>query len=84
MTIAIITIGLLVGTAFLMKNAKEKKTVGSYVLVLIGGIITFLFMPMLEISSFVSGDGGAIQIASTLLGIFFIVWAIVRIVKRNK
>lgn len=85
MTIALITIGLMVGTAFLMKNAKKHISIGNYVLVLVGGIVTLLFEPII-IALYTDGsaDGGAIQIASTIFGIYFIGWAIVRLVKFNK
>ncbi|KKR60729.1 hypothetical protein A2643_02760 [Candidatus Nomurabacteria bacterium RIFCSPHIGHO2_01_FULL_39_220] len=85
MEIALITIGLMVGTAFLMKNAKNKVSIESYVLVLVGGIITLLFEPVI-ITLFTDGsaDGGAIQIASTIFGIYFIGWSITRMVKFKK
>jgi hypothetical protein len=85
MIIALITIGLMVGTAFLMKNAKNHLSIGNYVLVLVGGIITLLFEPII-IALYTDGsvDGGAIQMASTIFGIYFIGWSIVRLVKFNK
>jgi hypothetical protein len=85
MVVTLITIGLMIGTAFLMRNAKSKGSVESYGLVLVGGIVTFLFEPVnIALSADKSADGGAIQIASTILGIYFIGWAIVRLVKRKK
>jgi predicted Na+-dependent transporter len=85
MLIALITIGLMVGTGFLMRNAKNKASIESYMLVLIGGIVTFLFEPAI-ITLYTDGstDGGAIQLASTILGIYFIGWSIVRMVKFKK
>lgn len=81
----LITIGLIVGTAFLMKNAKKKVSIESYVLVLVGGIVTLLFEPMI-IALYTDGsvDGGAVQIASTIFGIYFIGWSITRMVKFKK
>jgi hypothetical protein len=84
MIIALITIGLMVGTAFLMKNAKKEKTISGYVLVLIGGIVVFLFQPIVHVLMNYTDGGGAIQIASTIFGLYFIGWSIVRFVKFNK
>lgn len=85
MIISIIELGLLVGTAFLIRNAKKKKAVGSKVLVLIFGIVTLLFKPTISVAIFDGQlEGGAIEIASTIFGIYFIIWAIVQLIKGKK
>lgn len=85
MIIPIITLGLIVATAFLVKNANKHHSITNYVFVLVGGIVTLLFEPLI-IALYTNGstDGGAIQLASTIVGIYFIIWSIVRMVKFNK
>lgn len=84
MILALITIGLIVGSAFLLRNAKSKSSIGNYFLVLIAGIVTLLFEPVtIVLLTDGAGDGGAIQIVSTFFGIFCIGWAIVKMVKRS-
>lgn len=85
--IIIITIGLMVGTAFLMKKAKNKKSIGSYVLVLVGGIVTLLFAPFIHASTGTEANGAidvGVQLASTIFGIYFMGWSIIRMVKFKK
>lgn len=85
MIIALLTIGLIFGTAFLVKNAKSKKSIKDYVFVLFGGVITFLFEPLvIVLFTDKSTDGGAIQMASTIFGIYCIGWSIIRIIKHKK
>lgn len=88
--VPIITIGLIVASAFLVRNAKKKNSTESYALVLVSGVITFLFEPMFltlyarmnQINETI--DGGAIQITSTVVGIGCIIWSIIRMVKLKK
>lgn len=89
MFIELITLGFIVGTAFLIKEAKNKKTTESYVFVLLGGIVTFFFGPLIRTLLIKETiDYGAIstgiQMASTIFGIYFIVWSIIKIVKNKK
>lgn len=85
-----ITIGLIIGSAFLVRNAKRKNYIESYILVLISGVITFLFEPMfLTLYARMNQrnetiDGGAIQIASNIVGIYCVVWSIIKMVKLKK
>jgi len=85
MTIPLITIGLIFGTTFLMRKARKKISIANYIFVLLGGIVTFLFEPLI-FTFYTNGsvDGGAIQIISTISGIYFIAWSITRLVKYKK
>jgi hypothetical protein len=85
MIFPLITIVLIVGTAFLLRNATTKKTALSYFLVFIAGIITFLFEPI-GLLFFTDGsvDGGAIQIVSTILGIYSVGWSILQMLKKKQ
>jgi len=84
MVITIITLGLIVDTAFLAKYAKTNVSVGNYILVLVAGIVTLLFEPLIFALLEYKEGGGAIQIASTVFGLFFIVWSIVKLIKFKK
>lgn len=82
MIFPLITVGLIVGTAFLLRNATTKKSLKSYVLVFIAGFVTFLFEPVsMVLFTDGTGDGGAIQIVSTILGVYSIVWSIIQMIK---
>ncbi|MCF7843669.1 hypothetical protein K9M47_02095 [Candidatus Gracilibacteria bacterium] len=84
MIFPLITICLIIGTAFLLRNANSKKSTKSYLVVLLAGVITFLFEPVsMVLFTDGSGDGGAIQMVSTILGIYCIGWAIMKILKRH-
>lgn len=79
----------MLGTARLLGRANKNPTITNYLLGLFGGIATFLFEPVVFVL-FTNelNDGGAIpvaiQIASTIFGIYFIVIAIKGIVKIRK
>lgn len=88
--VPIITIGLIMGSVFLVLNAKKKNSTESYALVLISGIITFLF-ELVVLTLYVrinqineTIDGGAIQVASNVVGIYCIIWSIIRVIKLKK
>ena len=87
-TIALVTFGLLIGVALLVKEAKLKKSIKNYVLVLLGGIVVFLFKP-LSMTMLSGGpvDEGiiqmAIQMVSTFFGIYCVIWSIIRMVKHK-
>ncbi len=85
MTIAVLTILLILGTARLLGQAKKNPTRANYLFVLLGGLATFLFMPLIIIL-FTDGlsDGGAIQLSSTIFGIYFIVWSIRQLIKNRQ
>ena len=82
--ISIITLGIIVGTAFLIKNANTNISVLNYVLVLIAGIVTFLFEPLAHTLINPNESGGAIQIASTFFGIYCVGWAVFKLIKFKK
>lgn len=82
--ISIITLGIIVGTAFLVKYAKTNVSVGNYIFVLIAGIVTLLFEPFVGALIGSTNGGGAIQIASTIFGLYFIIWSIIKLVKFKK
>jgi len=80
--ITLITFGLIIGTALLVKNAKTKSSKTNYTFVLLGGIITFLFEPTLVALYGSNFEGGvAVQIVSTIFGIYCIGWAIMKLIK---
>lgn len=85
MIIPLITVILIIVIGLLIKNANIKKSKEAYVLVLLGGIVILFFEPA-SIVLFTDGskDGGAIQIASTIIGIYCIVWSIAKIIKIKK
>lgn len=88
--IPIITIGLIIGSVFLIRNAKKKNSIEGYGLAIVAGVITFLFEPLFltlyarinQINETI--DGGAIQIASSIVGVYCIIWSIVKIVKLKR
>jgi len=69
---------------------QRKNSTESYALVLVSGVVTFLFEPifltlyarMNSINEVI--DGGAIQITSTAVGIGCTIWSIIRMVKLKK
>lgn len=83
--ISIIQLFCIVMTAFLLKNAYKTKSNLDFSTVLIGGFITLLFEPLaIELLFGQTADGGAIQLAGEIFGIYFIVRAIIGIVKNRK
>lgn len=88
MIIILITIGLIIGTSYLLKISKNKPHSLNYILVLIGGVITFIFMPLIFTlygNLITSGIlPTAVQLSSTIFGIYFIVWAISKLIKIKK
>jgi len=74
----------------LIVNAKKKNSAEGYGLVIVAGVITFIFEPLFltlyarinQVNETI--DGGAIQIASNVVGFYCIVWAIARMVKLKK
>lgn len=78
--IPIITIGLIIGIAFLIRNAKTHTSLKNYFLVLLGGVVLFLFEPIAIMVTYGTNSGvggGAIQIASTLVGLYAVGWSLV-------
>ena len=84
MTIALIQLVLIVVTAFLVRSARTIKSTESYIFVLVCGVITFLFEPVLAVSVGQVADGGMIQLAAEVFGVYCIIWSIVRMVKSKK
>jgi hypothetical protein len=80
MPLGVITIGLIIYIAFLVKDANRKKTKGAYFLVLAGGVVIFLFEPIMDV---LLGDSDGASLI-VYFGLYFIVWAIIQLVKLKK
>lgn len=81
--IPIVTLGLIISTAFLVRYVKKNISIGNYISVLIAGIFIFLFQPFVHVLGSTEG-GGAVQISSTIFGLYFIGWAVYKLIKFKK
>ncbi|MBP9711493.1 MAG: hypothetical protein KBD55_00455 [Candidatus Pacebacteria bacterium] len=82
MPIVLITLSLIITTSFLAKNAKKENTKLGYFLVLVSGIIIFLFEPLIQI--FLLEISSPSSSLISLFGLYFIVLAIVQLIKLMK
>jgi hypothetical protein len=82
--IPVLTILLIIGALFVGRRAKMHPTKTNIFLTFLASMITILFEPVAIILVYGSSsnvDGGAIQIASTLIGLFLVGWSVVRFFK---
>jgi hypothetical protein len=80
--ITLIQIVLIVVLAYLIKSAKKIELAKNYIFVLVGGLVTFLSVPLL-----IQADGAidtGVQLAAEIFGIFSIIWSIVKMIKGKK
>jgi hypothetical protein len=84
MIIVIIELLLILVTAFLVKSARTIKSLGSFIFVLVCGIVLFIFEPSIAVMSGAEVSGGAIQLVAEGFGVYCVIWSIVRMVKRDK
>lgn len=82
--LTLITLLFIFFTALLIRSAKLNPSVKNYLIVIFAGVITFLFEPSIHAWYQESADGGAVQLASTTVGAFAIIWSIVKIIKLKR
>jgi len=80
----IITIGCIIGMAFLVKYANKHVSRVNYVLVFIAGLINLFLVPSIPRFLGLNEIGVAFPLASVILGIYFIGWAIYKLIKFKK
>lgn len=80
----LIQIVLIIALSFLVRNSKKTSSIQNHVFVLIGGLVTFLFGPLYNGQSADGAIDTGVQIASTIFGVYCILWSIVRMVKSTK
>lgn len=88
MIIAIQFILILI-SAFLLKNARSQKNKENYIFLLLIGIVTFLFIPVIDAllnqsDSNMSIGGGGVQLFADIFGIYCIIFSIRKLIgKKN-
>jgi len=86
--IDLITLGLIVVVATLIKKAKKEITIGSYLTVIFSGFVVLFFKPIVKVIVGFSGSEGAIptgiSLVSTIFGVYCIIWGIIRLIKFKK
>lgn len=85
MLIDLITLVLIILLATLVKKAKKEITVSNYLIVIFSGFIVLIFKPLIKVILGFNGSEGAIptaiSLASTIFGIYCIIWGIIKLIK---
>lgn len=81
--ITLIQIAFIIVLAYLVKTARNRNATREYIFVLIGGLVTFIFGPLIGQNGEGAIDAG-VQIICTVFGIYCIIWSIIRMIKGKK
>ncbi len=82
--ITIIQVLLIVALALLVRKSRKDNKIKDYIFVLIGGVVIFLFGPLMGQAELEGAIDVGVQIACTVFGIYCFIWSIVRMIKGNK
>lgn len=88
MIIDLITLGLIILVATLIKKAKKEIAIRNYLTVIFSGFVVLIFKPLIKVVLDFNGSEGAIptaiSLASTIFGIYCIIWGIAKLIKFKK